>query len=209
LTVDVFNTADRELTARPVSIGGWPIDDAEPASLTARSWTPIRLTAVPDCEREPTTIFDLSIGGRPVAADLPSYAGEMLAYLRLDHCGTSRQLFVEPSIEATSADDAGLLIELRVPGHGRRRVGDVTITAIASEMLGVVVESDDFPATLPVDGALTLVTRWTVADCGAATRNHVVAAFQLLAADDTRVEAWLGDRGIAVLARYIAVECGP
>jgi hypothetical protein len=208
-TVDLFNTDDRELTAVPVSIAGWPVDHAEPASLTPRSWTPVGLISIPDCDREPTAALELTVDGRPVEVELPSHAGGMLGYLLAEYCGTSQHLFVEPSVEASSVDDAGLQIEIRIPGHGHRRRGEIQVVAIRAEMAGVAVEADDLPVILSRDGALTLTTRWTVDNCGPATRSHVTPDVRLIGADGTEVNSWLGERGVAVLARYIAVECGP
>lgn len=164
VTIDVYNPEERSVNVEPVAIGGWEVitDLAETITAKGRSWTAISFEVTPDCKGEAAGTLDLATDDAASELALTDEAVTMLTSWRGTYCGAGG-MTLEPAVEARSWEGDTFVLDVRVPGHGRPGLGELTIEAVSAGV-PYAVEAEGLPATLPVDGSITLTTRWTF-DC--------------------------------------------
>jgi hypothetical protein len=209
VSVEVYNAGDHDITARPVSIAGWALtgDESEPRVLSARSWTELALSAVPMCDGPLTDVIMIEADDAQHRVVTGRHLVERLSYVRQDYCGLGRHVFVEPEPVSTSIDGTELVMDLRLPAHGRTLLGEQVITGVYAQTPGFTVLATGVPALFRPDVALTISVRWHIEDCRVAARNVLNLGLTFITDGNVVVEAWFGDRGVALLTRYVAAQC--
>ncbi len=210
LTVDLFNTGRHDVSAIVSSVAGWPGPDAELAEyvLSARAWTQIDVNVVPDCDAQPTDVVELEIDTNRLVVPLEAALLDQVRFIRDDHCGLNRNLFLEGEVDSAVLDDGSLRMDLRLPGHNRPPIGSLHVTGAQAPLAGRVIEVTGTPAELTADESTVLTTQWTIDDCELAlSALSEPGNFTLTTEEAFTLDIWLDDRGTALLARYTAAEC--
>lgn len=209
VSVNIYNASDDDITALPTSIAGWPYagDETGNQVLPARSWTELAITALPDCDRVLTNVAVVEVDATQHQIVIGPQVAERLSYVRQDYCGLDRHLYVEPELIAASSEGNSLRMDLRLPAHGRTMLGEQLITDAYAQSRGFIVEMDGLPATYTSDASLVLSARWSIRDCPAAVEGVLAPSIMFTTEDNVVVDSWLGDRGVAMLARYVATQC--
>lgn len=211
LAVDVFNSSEQDVPVVVRSFAGWPVSGSgtETEVLSAGAWTQLEIIAVPDCDVVLTEVMAVDAGSYSLDVQLGRDIPRILRRVHDEFCGLEPYLFATTEVESATADDHGLRIDLRLLGHGRRALGDLQIIDARSDMLGSTFRVTNVPETLAVDGSTVLDAYWTVDDCTMALQAPTRPAVTFITQQGVVVQAPLGDRGAAALARYIANECTP
>lgn len=210
LTVDVFNPSDDDLPVTVTSIAGWPVPEGTLSKqvLAGRSWTQIEVNAALDCAATPSDLIELDAGSELLVVSLEPAIHDHLSFVHGEHCGSGRQVRVETEVESVSNVGDGLRIDLRLLGHGRQPIGNLQITDARTSLPGSSVTLVGLPAELGVDGSIVLTTHWTVHDaCVLAHEAMPEPNITFATGENFALDTWLGERGVAVFARYAAAEC--
>ncbi|HEX5994765.1 MAG TPA: hypothetical protein VFY84_06450 [Jiangellales bacterium] len=211
LTVEMFNASERAVPVAVTSIAGWlvSISDANTPVVPPGTWTQLEITAAANCDVERTNAIAVDAGAHKLAVELDQSLDHILHSVHDELCGSTPYVFATTEVESATADDQGLRIDLRLLGHGHRPAGDLHIIDAHSRLTGTTFHVANLPRELPVDGSTAVDAYWIVDDCPMALDAMVHPAVTFLTMEGVLVEAPLDDRGVAVLARYIAQRCTP
>ncbi|HEX6336308.1 MAG TPA: hypothetical protein VFZ85_05090 [Jiangellaceae bacterium] len=211
LAVDVFNSSEQDVPVVVKSVAGWQVSGSEPDSevLPARTWTRLEITTMPDCDAVITEVMTLDAGSYSLDVPLEHGIPQMLRRLHDEFCGLDPYVFATMEVASATADDQGLGMSLRLLGHGREPLGDLQITDTRPSLSGSTFRVTNLPVTLAVEGSTMLDAHWTVDDCTVALQAIVRPAVTFVTEERVVIEAPLDDRGVALLARYIANVCTP
>lgn len=209
VSVNVYNASNRAITALPTSIAGWPHAGEKTGvqELPAKSWTELVITALPDCDRVLTNVAVVEVDATQHQIVIGPHIAERLSYARQDYCGLDRRLYLEGEPEAASVEGDALRMDVRLPAHGRTMLGEQLITNAFAQTPGWLVQVDDLPVTYPPDESTLVSVSWHIQDCRFAAENAVAPSIRFTTEGNVVVESWLGDRGAAMLARYVATQC--
>jgi hypothetical protein len=210
VSIDIYNASDHDLTALPTLVAGWAVAGDEPAPqvLFARSWTALSVSALPVCDEPLTDVVVIEADATQYQVATGPHLVEQLSYLRQNYCGLGSHVFIEPEPVSTSVEADALRMDLRMPAHRRPMLGEQLITGALSQTPGFTAEADGVPATLTADEPLAVSVLWQIQDCQTAAESVTGPSIAFTTDDDVVVESWLGDRGVALLARYVATQCG-